>query len=97
LSESFFFLKNYYFDYEGNNQLGVISVFSLKMEETDCSTNFDASLIPNMLTWTRNSAIAGSGLSDLMLLPGVGQQYIAMKYMKLGTKPDTFYTEEAVR
>lgn len=25
------------------------------------------------------------------------KKIIAMKYMKLGTKPDTFYTEEAVR
>jgi len=63
--QSFFFLKNYYFDYERNNQLGVISIFSLKMEETNCSTNFDAPLISNMLTWTSNSDIASSGLSDL--------------------------------
>jgi hypothetical protein len=67
------------------------------MKETDCSTNFDAPLSLIMLTWTSNSATPGSGLSDLMLLPGLGEQYITMKYMKLGTKPDTFHTEEAVR
>lgn len=59
------------------------------MEETDCS-NFYGPLISNML-------MCASVLNDFMLLPGLDQQYIAMKYMKLGTKPDTFYTEEAVR